>query len=295
MMDQKKVRVAVTAPRGAMDSLILQEAYKNEEIEVVGAVGTPGRDYIGKDAGLVCGLGQEIGAPVVDDIGKIIDDCDIVIDFSRVELSMQILDACLRHGKGLICGTTGFSEEQTEVLLAAGDKIPMMKAANTSFVVNVMRKILGIAAEKLGSKAKIEIIEMHSATKRDAPSGTAIELAMEDLLIDSSKKDGYVTEEDIHTTVVLDTNLSEGLISEGFMREIVSKVQTMRKEAGFEVTDHIEISYEGSRVLYDVIDRYGDSIRHDCLADKLVQTEPYGYTKSWEINGEIMEIGVAKI
>ena len=123
MMDQKKVRVAVTAPRGAMDSLILQEAYKNEEIEVVGAVGTPGRDYIGKDAGLVCGLGQEIGAPVVDDIGKIIDDCDIVIDFSRVELSMQILDACLRHGKGLICGTTGFSEEQTEVLLAAGDKI----------------------------------------------------------------------------------------------------------------------------------------------------------------------------
>ena len=179
MMDQKKVRVAVTAPRGAMDSLILQEAYKNEEIEVVGAVGTPGRDYIGKDAGLVCGLGQEIGAPVVDDIGKIIDDCDIVIDFSRVELSMQILDACLRHGKGLICGTTGFSEEQTETLLAAGDKIPMMKAANTSFVVNVMRKILGIAAEKLGSKAKIEIIEMHSATKRDAPSGTAIELAEE--------------------------------------------------------------------------------------------------------------------
>ena len=174
-----KVKIVVTAPRGAMDSLILQEAYKNERIEVVAAVGAPGRDYIGKDAGLVCGLGREIGAPVVDDIGKVIDDCDLVIDFSRVELSLQILEACRKHGRALICGTTGFSEEETAQLLAAGEEIPMMKAANTSFVVNVMRKILGIAAEKLGSKAKIEIIEMHSATKRDAPSGTAIELAEE--------------------------------------------------------------------------------------------------------------------
>ena len=90
-----------------------------------------------------------------------------------------MLHAGLDHGKGLIVGTTGFSEEQTEQILAAGEKIPLMKAANTSFVVNVMRKILGIAAEKLGSKAKIEVIEMHSETKLDAPSGTAIELAEE--------------------------------------------------------------------------------------------------------------------
>lgn len=173
------VKVAVTAPRGSMDSLIIQEAYKNQNIRVTGVVGAPGRDYIGTDAGLVCGLGREIGVPVSDDISKVIDDCDIVIDFSRVELSMQILDACLAHGKGFICGTTGFSEEQTRVLLAAGEKIPMMKAANTSYVVNVMRKILGIAAEKLGSKATIEVIDLHSETKLDAPSGTAIELAEE--------------------------------------------------------------------------------------------------------------------
>ena len=160
------VKVVVTAPRGAMDSLIIQEAYKNPQIELTGVVGAPGRDYIGKDAGLVCGLGQKTGVLVCDDIGKVIDGCDIVIDFSRI-------------GKGLIVGTTGFSEEQTEQILAAGEKIPLMKAANTSFVVNVMRKILGIAAEKLGSKAKIEVIEMHSETKLDAPSGTAIELAEE--------------------------------------------------------------------------------------------------------------------
>lgn len=173
------VNVVITAPRGTMDSLIVQEASRNEGIRVTGCVGSPGADYIGKDAGLVCGLGYEIGVPVTDDIEKVIDGCDIVVDFSRVELSMQVLQSCLAHGKGLICGTTGFSEEQTAQLLAAGEKIPMMKAANTSFVVNVMRKILGIAAQLLGEKATIEVIDLHSETKRDAPSGTAIELAEE--------------------------------------------------------------------------------------------------------------------
>lgn len=173
------VKVVITAPRGAMDSLIIQEACKNEQIEVIGVVGAPGRDYIGRDAGLVSGFGEKIGVEVTDDIEKVIDLCDLVIDFSRVELSLQVLDACLAHGKGLIVGTTGFSEEETERILAAGEKIPLMKAANTSYVVNVMRKILGIAAEKLGSKAKIEVIEFHSETKLDAPSGTAIELAEE--------------------------------------------------------------------------------------------------------------------
>ncbi len=173
------VKVVVTAPRGAMDSLIIQEAYKNEKIQVVGVVGAPGREYIGTDAGLVCGLGQEIGVKVSDSIEEVIDGCDIVIDFSRVELSLQILESCLAHGKGLIVGTTGFTEEQTDRILAAGERIPLMKAANTSYVVNVMRKILGIAAEKLAGKAKIEVIEFHSETKLDAPSGTAIELAEE--------------------------------------------------------------------------------------------------------------------
>ena len=173
------VKIVVTAPRGAMDSLILQEAAKNPRIQVTGCVGAPGRDYIGRDAGLVCGLGREIGVPVSGDIEEVIEGCDIVVDFSRVELSMRILEASLAHGKGLIVGTTGFSGEQTAKILAAGEKIPVMKAANTSYVVNVMRKILGVAAEKLGDKCKIEVIEMHSETKLDAPSGTAIELAEE--------------------------------------------------------------------------------------------------------------------
>ena len=117
------VKVIITAPRGQMDSLIVQEAYKNKDIDIVGCVGPKGAEYIGRDAGLVCGLGHEIGTLVYDNLEEIIGKCDVVIDFSRVEYSMQVLDVCLRHGKALICGTTGFTEAQTAELFAAGDKI----------------------------------------------------------------------------------------------------------------------------------------------------------------------------
>ena len=170
---------------------------------------------------------------------------------------------------------------------------PQLKTVGPKYGKNLgfIRKYLS----EVDGSAAMNQLNAEGALKFSAPDGTAIELGRDDLLIDSSQKGGFVTEEDLHTTVVLDTNLSEDLIREGFMREVVSKVQTMRKEAGFEVTDHIEISYEGSAVLYDVIDSYRESIGHDCLADKVEQTEPYGYTKSWEINGEILELGVKKI
>ncbi|MEE0772458.1 MAG: 4-hydroxy-tetrahydrodipicolinate reductase [Anaerovoracaceae bacterium] len=173
------VKIVVTAPRGHMDRLIIEAAAKRSEIQIVGGVGTPGRDYIGMDIGIAAGLGRQLGATVYDDIEKIIDECDLVVDFSVVELSMKVMRACVAHGKALICGTTGFSDDETAALLAAGDEIPMMKAANTSYVVNVMRKLLGEAAAKLGDRCRIEIIDMHSETKLDAPSGTAIELAEE--------------------------------------------------------------------------------------------------------------------
>lgn len=171
------VKIVITAPRGQMDRLIVEAAHRRDDIQIVGGVGAPGRDYIGKDIGIVAGLGEEIGALVYDDIEKIIDGCDLVVDFSTTAFSMKVLASCLAHRKALICGTTGFSKEQTEALLAAGEKIPMMKAANTSYVVNVMQKLLAEAACKLGERCKIEIIDMHSETKLDAPSGTAIEMA----------------------------------------------------------------------------------------------------------------------
>lgn len=173
------VNIIITAPRGHMDSLIVKAAHQRDDISVIGGLGPAGRDYIGKDIGLVAGMGMEIGALVTDDLESIIDKCDLVVDFSTVELSMKVLEICKKHKKGLLCGTTGFTAEQEQQLLDAGNVIPMMKAANTSYVVNVMRKLLGTAAAALGDKAKIEIIEMHSETKVDAPSGTALELAEE--------------------------------------------------------------------------------------------------------------------
>lgn len=173
------IKIVITAPKGHMDKLIVEAAAKRSDIKIVGGIGAPGRDYIGKDIGIAAGLGSEVGALVYDDIEDVIEQCDLVVDFSTVEVSMKMLEACLAHKKAFICGTTGFDEEQTAALLAAGEKIPMMKAANTSYVVNVMRKLLGEAAAMLGEKCKIEIIEMHSETKLDAPSGTAIEMAEE--------------------------------------------------------------------------------------------------------------------
>ncbi|MDO4869444.1 MAG: 4-hydroxy-tetrahydrodipicolinate reductase [Bacillota bacterium] len=177
------LKVVITAPRGTMDSLIVQEAYKHSEIEVIGCVGTPGRDYIGTDAGLVSGVGKEIGAPVFADIEDLMDDgkmliekCDVVIDYSRIELSMAILQKCVEHGKAYLCGTTGFNDEQLEDFAQASKTIPIMQTANTSYVVTVMKKLLREAAGYLEQKAGMEIIEAHSDTKLDAPSGTAIEM-----------------------------------------------------------------------------------------------------------------------
>ena len=146
----------------------------------------------------------------------------------------------------------------------------------------------------IDGSAAMDTLNSEGALRFNAPDGTAIELTKDDLLIDSSKKGGFVTEEDAHTTVVLDTNLSEELVAEGLMREIISKVQTMRKEAGFEVMDHIVISIKTSGKLEAAAEQYKDVILHDCMADEIEFGAPHGYTKTWDINGEEAEIGVEK-
>ena len=176
------MKAIITAPRGKMDKLIIKAAAESKDIEVVAALGVKGRDYIGKDAGLVSGLGYEIGAPVIDDLefeiqGKMaIEQCDIIIDFSKVELSMEVLKLAVKYNKAYICGTTGFQPNQIEEIHRASETIPLLFAANTSFVVNLMNKLLEISAVALGERADIEIIDMHDAKKKDAPSGTAKEM-----------------------------------------------------------------------------------------------------------------------
>ena len=173
---RRMIKILVTAPRGHMDSLIIREAVRSSDIEVAGAVGPCGREYIGRDAGELCGIGA-IGVTVSDDIEKIIEDCDVVVDYSQVEFSMQVLETCVRHRRPLICGTTGFSDSQCAEFEKAAREIPVMKAANTSFMVQLMQNLLFDAAAGLAGRCRIEIIDMHDENKLDAPSGTAIEMA----------------------------------------------------------------------------------------------------------------------
>ena len=125
-------------------------------------------------------------------------------------------------------------------------------------------------------------------------NGQEIELAKEDLLIDMAQMEGYVSESDYGITVVLDTNLTEELLTEGFVREIISKIQTMRKEAGFEVMDKIKVTYDGSEKAEKVFAEYAEQIGQETLAVAVEKAEPAGYVKDWKINGEAVNMGVEK-
>ncbi len=143
-----------------------------------------------------------------------------------------------------------------------------------------------------GSEA-MKTLKAEGALKFDV-DGIEITLAEEDLLIELAKSDAYVTEADAAVTVVLDINLTEALLEEGFVREIISKVQTMRKEAGFEVMDKITISVAGNDKVADIMKRNEETIFGDVLATAIQYDAVDGYTKNWSINGEKVELGVTK-
>ena len=125
--------------------------------------------------------------------------------------------------------------------------------------------------------------------------GTDVTLAESDVLIEVTEKSGFVTEADAKLAVVLDTNLTPELIEEGFVREIVSKVQTMRKEAGFEVMDRICIGCKGNDKIADLITRNEESIKKDVLANEFTKDAVSGYVKEWNVNGETVTLSVEKL
>ena len=126
-------------------------------------------------------------------------------------------------------------------------------------------------------------------------NGNDVELTEEDLLIETAQTEGYVSESDGETSVVLDTNLTPELIEEGFVREIISKIQTMRKEAGFEVMDKIKVYAHGNDKIQEVMKAHEDEIKSEVLADEMVLGETDGYVKEWNINKEAVTMGVKKL
>ena len=157
-------------------------------------------------------------------------------------------------------------------------------------------KMLGgikAALDALDGNAAMDEVNETGALKLDV-NGQEITLFREDLLIDTAQTEGYVSENDNGITVVLDTNLSEELLEEGFVREIISKIQTMRKEADFEVMDRIRVTYEGTEKAEAVFGKYAGQISGEVLADRVVKAEPAGFVKEWKINGEAVTMGVEK-
>ena len=174
----------------------------------------------------------------------------------------------------------------------------------TSYTFKPQLKTVGPKYGKLlnGIRAHLAEINGREAMKELENSGSLsfdidgqnVVLSKEDLLIDTAQMEGYVTEEDSTVTVVLDTNLSDELIEEGFVREIISKIQTMRKEAGFEVMDKIVVYSMGNQKIEGYMKEYREEILSDVMASDIRFDEVKGYTKEWSINGESVTLGVEK-
>ncbi|MFR4122919.1 MAG: DUF5915 domain-containing protein, partial [Clostridium sp.] len=177
--------------------------------------------------------------------------------------------------------------------------------AFTSYTFKPQLKTVGPKYGKLLGKIREALTNLDGSAAMDTLNetgaltfdfdGQEVVLTKDDLLIDVAKKDGYVTEEDNYVTVVLDTNLTPELIEEGFVREVISKIQTMRKEAGFEVMDHIGVYQSGNDKIAELIKNNADEIKSEVMADYIHLGEMKGFTKEWNINGETVMLGVEKL
>ena len=177
--------------------------------------------------------------------------------------------------------------------------------AFTSYTFKPQLKTVGPKYGKLLGKIREALTNLDGSAAMDTLNNTGaltfdfdgqeVVLTKDDLLIDVAKKDGYVTEEDNYVTVVLDTNLTPELIEEGFVREVISKIQTMRKEAGFEVMDHISVYQANNDKIAELMKSNADEIKNEVMADHIHLGEMKGFTKEWNINGETVMLGVERL
>ena len=150
------------------------------------------------------------------------------------------------------------------------------------------------ALQELDGNAAMAELKSKGSISLDSVNADVV-LCEEDLLITMTQQEGYVTEGDNEVTVVLDTNLTPELIEEGFVRELISKIQTMRKEAGFEVMDKIRVSVKDNEKIQTVMQKFEKEIQTDVMADEIVYETSVGYSKEWSINGETVTLGVEKL
>jgi len=180
------IRIAVVGASGRMGLCLIRAAVLADRAALVIAVSRPGSDAVGKDAGELAGIGA-LGVKVVDDLASVIDQFDVLIDFTRPDASMAFIESCRQAGKKVVIGTTGYSEAQKAVIAEAAKDVAIVLAPNMSVGVNLALKLLEMTAKVMGDYTDIEVIEAHHRHKVDAPSGTA--LRMGEVIADALGRD----------------------------------------------------------------------------------------------------------
>jgi 4-hydroxy-tetrahydrodipicolinate reductase len=168
-------RIAVTGASGRMGESLIKALNQSKAVALTVAVDRAGSPVIGKDTGELIGA-ESSGIKIVDNLANVIDQFDILIDFTRPEASIAYIETCRRAGKKLVIGTTGFNDEQKALIAEAARDTAIMIAPNMSVGVNLSLKLLEMAAKVMGDYTDIEIIEAHHRHKVDAPSGTALRM-----------------------------------------------------------------------------------------------------------------------
>ncbi|MGL9769488.1 MAG: 4-hydroxy-tetrahydrodipicolinate reductase [Sodalis sp. (in: enterobacteria)] len=172
-MSNIPIRIAVAGAAGRMGRHLIQVVAQSEQAMLGAALTRTGSALCGVDAGELAGIGA-LSVAISSELAAVRDDFDILIDFTRPDASMGYLAFCRRHHKGIVIGTTGFSNAQKEAISAAAQETGVVLAANFSIGVNLMLKLLEKAAQVMGDEVDIEIIEAHHRYKVDAPSGSAL-------------------------------------------------------------------------------------------------------------------------
>lgn len=168
-------RIGVTGAGGRMGRTLLEAIAQVDSLVLSAAIEQPGSSLVGTDAGELAGLGR-CGVSIADDISTVIDDFDVLIDFTVPAASLANVAACREAGKRMVIGTTGFSAQQQAEIDAASADIAICKASNFSTGVNLCFKLLEMAASVIGDETDIEVYEAHHRHKIDAPSGTALSM-----------------------------------------------------------------------------------------------------------------------
>lgn len=175
-VSKKVINVGVIGAGGRMGRMLIEAVNDNLQTTLKAAIERQGSSLVGADAGEVAAIGR-LNVQIVDDLKTVVDDIDVLIDFSLPDATEKNMQLCAEHNVAMVIGTTGFNEQQEQVLAKASEQIAIVYAGNYSTGVNLSLKLLGMAAKAFGTDADVEVIEAHHKHKIDAPSGTAYMMA----------------------------------------------------------------------------------------------------------------------